>query len=1320
MEAFSLIGVISTAAKLVKLGYDAVKKTFPEYHRFWKAFSKQLKNDQNVPWDEIESHCYLQPEFIGIAVGLVHGDPESKKRLESYFDFLEPGPEAYEDAPTVRKKVIEAARSAANEATSDRKAAYASSRLLEGKIDESAEEIVASLGAAVREEVQKLNERFAEFEKKVQAAPPGSIDADDLKDQLREVLAEHGEDAAQGIMDRIEALIRKAEGASASPSLDEERIAEKVFERFEGRYGPSSTPRPASGPEAEDVEVFAAEDLPVEDLLKELAKEDLEAATALRTVLLEGGTFAVVKLIRDEQSPDSLAALVTEAQIVGREGFFAEAEAAYLRARDKTSDSNDQARQLVRAATMARSQESDERFRRHLEEARSLAPDHPSLAAAEARASDDPKFMLERLDGVVPETDRDRALIDVTRAQAHLALGAEEKAQTELASALEAERENPAVREFQAILPWLGAKRQLTKVEPDPGVLNEAGERFLGLAEEIAKEQRLDEAAHLTARASESFAMAGDLDRARQILEGIKQPERVSLEARLALCEASIMAQRAELVLRFIREEEPQPEARLIWSEAKLLGESDPEERQRAVGYLEGLIRSADEEQRDRAAFGLISGSAGNADVEWNETAAELVKARKPEAEATMRAERLRIEGDLEGAEKALVAHGSSPQALRQLRDYAAQRGDWGRVRDISRGLVRTTGSEQDRLAYADGLRRTGNLEGASREFLAVARSSTNVALRSGGYGAAVDIAGEQRDYQTVLDLAEEWREAIPDSEGAFWNSVFALARLARHQEAYELVESEEPMVQTPEQAGLLAEVLRRAAPKDEAVQRIAELSDVFDRKEEALEGLLIFASVEAESEGIELPDELAERVRLTFAEFGDRFPASKAIQVISVPSTPEGIKDLMTDLAGDRTTVQVEVVEHIVNGRLPVNAFAAVAPNGYIGSAWARLGFLPLGFATEQNDEFDRDAARATIGRAAVWDSSSLFVVGGLGDLAQLIHGVLPGSLLANETLEDADAASDAAASPSSGEMVHDPQTADWLGMREITPPESERTKLIADGILDLAREFDVAPGPTDETPSELESYYEQFEDRAWKALFASVALAKRLGLPLFSDDRWVRELARHFEVPAFGTAALLDVLKEEDAMEGPQRERARQQLAGSGGWGLRLSLDELTGAAQDVDWDLSRELAGGLRDRPCWRSGSAQHMRVVIQFLQAVFEASPEHFRIWVRRTVDAFIWAVPEMPRSAASEVLLAIAFDVTSENDLMTDSGFKAFVREIKALPVYLTDPGADPVLQTMARLLGYFEGEDVRAAVFKRQIQRLPWPDAQRAVEVFVR
>jgi len=973
---------------------------------------------------------------------------------------------------------------------------------------------------------------------------------------------------------------------------------------------------------------------------------------------------------------------------------------------------------------MAKAQGSDERGQRHLESARDLRPDHPALLIVEARTSADPQYMLDHVADVEPETDAERALLHQTRAQALLNLGDEKGARAEFELALAADPDSDSVREFGAILPWWSASRKMERGEPlDLDALTRAAKRFESLAEELLAAGRSDEAALVTARSAECFLFCNDFSDALRLLEGVLDPERLSPESAIAVAAVGVALERPDLVLRTLPSDSNDPAVPLMRAEAEVQT-LDADSRQQGVEALKEFLDNSSEPIALQAAFALIAAAASHVDVAWDERAAAMVASHQREPEAAMRAERALLLGDPGEAQRILLPHAGRPASLRRLRDYAALAGEWEKVKDRSRQLLMQASDPRDRLALAEAYRHLGARAGAEREYRAVAGdAAVGSDLREAAFGGLADVAGADRDYDAIRGLAEEWYREFPDRSNAVWNLLFALARLSRHDDAWRLFDERRPEADTPQRATLLAEILQRAAPKPIALPMLIELSDRFNREEEALEALVIAVALDAESDAVEFDPAIQARVRETFASFPTRFPDSKVIRQFSLPETPDGIVSFLREMAGDGPRLQHEISEEIAAGRAPVNALAAVSSGG-VGKTWSGIGALPLRFAMDEPDAADDETARKGLGAAAVWDPSSLFVlVDLLPELEQSIRLALPGSMIATETLQDADRDLGTPGRPK-GTTAHTVEGE--VSFREYTEEELAREERRAHETLRLAKTLQIEPAKGANADQQLlDDFNSSVEQPEFNVLLASLLLAQRTGRPVYSDDRFIRETARSIGLDAFDSLALLDALLEHGFIDAESRATARRALAWRGGWGVRLDPDELVAAARATGFRLTVQTRSALQDRARWRSDPAQTCRSMLGLLAVVYQHDPGAIGQWLNAVLMAAEGSVPDMPKSWWVEVLMMLSWFPRIHDDAeRTDQN--AFVRTLleaaKALDPELTDPGYDPVLGPINRILVHFEGNPPveRYAIFKALTDRLSDPDRLRAVEAFVK
>ncbi len=400
-----------------------LRKTFPEASRFWKSFEGALKNDRDMPWPSIRSQSYLQPEFFGLSVALVLGDATARDRMEDHFaSFVEP-PEGgrYDKVELVRRIMVVADKAASEAAGSDRAAGLADRRLVESRIRSAANEVrgmLESLEGGVARVEGRLDEQAA-------ANADFAAKAVERLDEIVDLVSASGSEHRPPAVDRIDRVQMQElldQQAQKFAQINEASIA-KIFGHKERLVDTVAAEAAEATPFVDDAAPGREDHDRNDDVPKSgsnhidaLAESHPTAAKRLRDLYLAGGVFAVATAIRNDDlagGPPDL--LVAAARVVAECGFAADAEAAYLSAAAQQSlTPADQARQYVRAASMAAAQDSDERSLRHLDSARALAPDHPALLIAEARRSTDPRFMLAHVADVEPESVADNALLHQT------------------------------------------------------------------------------------------------------------------------------------------------------------------------------------------------------------------------------------------------------------------------------------------------------------------------------------------------------------------------------------------------------------------------------------------------------------------------------------------------------------------------------------------------------------------------------------------------------------------------------------------------------------------------------------------------------------------------------------------------------------------------------------------------------------------------------------------------------------------------------------------------------------------------------------------
>ncbi len=1325
MSVGGVFGLIASIVELARATADAagfLQSRFPEYGRFFKKFERRLIRDNDVPWQAIRHGSYLQPDFIGWAVGLVHGDEASRTLLHAHTEKI------------VRREVQDAAlvddvlarvwfaadEAAVDAAGTDRAAGAAGRRLLEARLEgirDAMSEQTAELKVVLAEQDAASEKRHEETIARLDklARPPASAAGPHLdEDRLQALLDANALRIEQTTEELLDAYVqRPAQHRSPDPSPAPEATPKPVAATppSEAVVAPTSPPL--------DRELQARADRRVERWVKELRSEAPQEAGRFEQILEDRGIEGLAQGLASGQFKSrSLAFLVAVGRTLGGESRLKEAKEAHLLGAQLAPDDHARARQFVRAAQLARASGEIEESESLLQQARDLEPDHPALILAEARNAADPKETLARLGNLEGENSIERAHIHQTRGQAHLVLGDLATARTELQLALGTGPEDPddVVLELKALVPWVEAQQAVSNgEEPDRAALLEAAQQLYELGASSRTSGRRDETAHILARAAEVYMLGGAHDKAAQVAAEAAEADGLSLPTVHAVAEALLATNQPARALQVLPPDADDEQSRLFRAEGELATTAD----EPAIAELRSLMTSEDDEVARRAAFVLAAGAASDPDIPWDEEAASLIAQQSPHIARGLLAERYQALGDLRAAEATMLPNAGTVSALRRLRDYAAELGEWEKVKDRSTELIRRANDPRDRLALADALLHLGATHDAERLLLDVARDpSVAPDAREKAFSVAAGVVGDNRDYTRILELSEEWRRALPDSPNAIWNNVFALARLSRHAEALRILRDTGAQPESEQRATVMAEILHRAAEPEVAVRELLKLSKRFDRKVEALEAMVFATAVGSEQEGITLPADLEEEVRETVRLFPERFPESTAIRALPAPKSAEEWEELVAEMVGDGPKLQKELSQQIVNGQAPVNALAAAAGKT-VGATWGRLAAMPLNVGPGASFDADKQAALDALGSAAVLDPSSVHVLGLLDAATEkAVIRVLPGSMLAQESLDDADSDTGPMAGRGSSETIHDDEGR-W-GVREIPLHERQEERRRAEHALELARSLPPQPAIADDNDAQLSEHYTNGRThQSIRVMVATLLVAKRTGRAIYSDDRWIREFARSIGVASFGTLAVIDALAERSVIDDGARRKARIALASRHGWGVGLSGAEMVQAAGEKSFELTKPLIGALNDRATWRASASPYMQETLELLEAVFEARPDRLDVWLQRIVDGSATAIPEAPPGWSGHLLLAMAW-VSN----LSPEFFRAIVDAVKALPPHLRAPGADPVIEAMKLIVPMLEesvtGDDQRIAQFRALAQMLKSTDQYRVFRHFLR
>lgn len=1010
-------------------------------------------------------------------------------------------------------------------------------------------------------------------------------------------------------------------------------------------------------------------------------------------------------------SPDLWNAL---GRLASAAGDWVEAEQAFVRAAD--AGPKQRAAYLVRAHDAARADDRPSDAAAHLDAARVLAPDLVAVKLSELEDVTDPAEQLRRLDELQPSTVREKATVARARVDALATLKRFDEALALLDEVIADRANHMAGLDRRAGITVFQQGQALSEGrDPDRAALRRAAEDSARLGDRLRGRGRVNESGQCLARAADALALAGDAAQALQLLGRLSAAEREHESVRLAACQAAIHARNPDLGLRLLgRESQWSTDERFAAASAMALSD-EPDAAVRAGQIAREALDAGQEPER--AAFILLLAASSEAGIPWPEDAAEIIKAHDPVMHAQLRAERLLLEERDDEAEEVLLEHADDVEVMRTLVDRHLAGGRAQAALAIADRLIAASGRGDDRMRRANALRQLGRRDALLGELRALAGDVDQPEeLRRRAYRAlSSEVAS--RDYPELARLSEEWRTALPEDPEALVQSIFALARLARHGEALTLVEERDMQPRTIAEAQLIGEVLFRAAPPLDAARRIAAFSDEFDRPE-PLEGMLLMVSIRAQDAD---PD-LAQRIGETYRTFEQRFPDSSAIRSLTFDeNNPEAFFEVIREQLRERRERADRLHADVRRGEAAL-ALLAAGTGRHLGEVALRIEALPLGYGIRELDEHELQSAREAIGQIAVWDPVSLTVVAGLPEpVRKTILSRLPGSSIATTTLDEVDAAVAGLTDSSEGGVMS--LRGDELAMTTIPAEQLDRERETLKTALALARDqmtklVDVDPAAPDALDAIVRSDELHRTLATWPA---TLSVARRQGAAVYSDDRFVRLSARREGIPAFGTLALLTVLHERGTLSADELRDLRLTFGRRGAWGMRPNGEELQALAVEHNWQPGGAWAQALADPAAWINEPDAQLRTGVEFLRTVHAGAPDEFEAWVARLVDCGDQGSPALDADDVAVGLLVYGWlSPSAFADLDTHRHFSvALVRALRAVPRRLMVAAFEMLVERSAAVALSSTEPQQQAEMFRWILRQITFLDAELLFDAFV-
>ncbi|EHN10566.1 hypothetical protein PAI11_25850 [Patulibacter medicamentivorans] len=1074
-----------------------------------------------------------------------------------------------------------------------------------------------------------------------------------------------------------------------------------------------------TGPDASDAllhQVLNPGDLSpdVERILRDLQEASVREA-ALLTAYIDRDPRRATDLIRHPQpwvADGRFELHVALGRLAAAAGQYEAAIQAFERA-DSVAPPESRARLALRTRDSALAAGDTGRAQRLFRRAQDLAPDDVFVRIAEIGALP-PSEQLRKLEELQPIDHEGRNAVLRARVDA---LSDLEQAEQALAVLGLLEGETDSVLFVQdrrsGILQIVAARRGGARNEDERARLVQAVGDVLALRNEMLARGRTEEAASLLMRASELAVLGHDVQRGRQLLDQATEEELQHSSTRPLLAKARLHAMQPSAALSVLTPYEADWGVRERSLAARALALIDePGNPQRATELARTLLDTDDVQQA--AAYTLMIAAASDLDLPWPEAASTMVEADHPTAVAYAQAKRLQLEGNQADADQLLRRHASDdPDIARVLIERLIQDERWPQAIGMARRLAHASGAGDDRLLLARALAGAGQAAESERELRALAHDAEEtVFVRSLAFaGLALQLA--PRAYGELERLTADWLEADPDSVDAAWQRAFALARLARHPEALALAEGRDLTPARAEQAQLLAEIYMRTQSPVEATRRLAELSDLFDRQVEALEALLFRTASQIPGE-IEPP--LRTRITETVETFAVKFPTSRAIVTIR----PDGddreslLKALREHVRPERSAEE-GANQQVNDGQMPV-AFLADTVGYPVCWVWGRRQHPPLSFGDPAEHNQETQVAAQALGSPVTWDSTSIVVVASLPEtIAAQIERELPASVVSQACLDDCSDAAGTLTDRDSEQRYH--LEDDGFHVTNLGRDYLDRERARLTEALEIARTLQVLPNLDPGHPDRYDDLIDEVHgSRPFDTVATTLLVSRRTGLPIFSDDRTVRRLARSEGIETFGTLALIDAMRQVGTLTDDEAIEVRRQLVRDGALGIRATGDELAQAAGEVGFQ-PQSWTSALHDLLGWRHDPGMRFRESLRFLIVVWREEPRVFPTWTARILNTAARALGR-PHEMLAHALLVYTWFGSDLEDHEREAFVAALVSALEEASRRCGTPPFRHVVAHATRLTLYASGYENRSSwvLLVRHIMRqLRFPYSAQAL-----
>jgi hypothetical protein len=511
------------------------------------------------------------------------------------------------------------------------------------------------------------------------------------------------------------------------------------------------------------LDVDWAPDWPQKALAK-LGKEAPAEFAALRERIGTGDDPSVIEqLIRN---PDQFTAQagsqtwVVLARFAEHHGEWMLAREAWYQVAEKARTESDRVSALVHAAMNASVAGEDEMHDEDMANARAVDAEHPRVRLEDVSQKDSAEEQLRKLAGITTEDPDLRGLIESRRAAAYLLAADLERVRVHLEEAKRHSPEILQVRMVEANLVVHENRVAVTKGEPvDASALRCVEAELLDLRERLIAKKRWEEACRLLMLAVDAANVAGDHERAGELLSAVTNEELLFGEGDEVMADAAIRALHAERAPGLLHPDKPENDSRRrIRAHAAVMSrEADHEE---AVRELDDLASRPGPEQKMSQLMRVIAAALRG--MPWSDEAETGLAEDDPHTAVSMKAFWLAKNGRFEEARRLLEPYRHEAWALEALFNAAWQVEDLEAASAVAlEYLERFVPDQGLRFRFALVLAETGERARALPDLRLLAsdeRAPRNVRVLA--YRLLAELIEDPVQHWEVI---ERWRALAPD-----------------------------------------------------------------------------------------------------------------------------------------------------------------------------------------------------------------------------------------------------------------------------------------------------------------------------------------------------------------------------------------------------------------------------------------------------------------------------------------------------------------------------------------------------------------------------